>query len=56
MIVYEIVIKFPCSRGVSGALYPQSAIEGVMVGLGLFLVELPLVSGVDVRVLRDRNL
>ena len=51
----DMFIKFPCSRGVSGALYLQSAIAGVMVGLGLFLVELPSVSGVDVLVLRDRN-
>ena len=56
VVTYGFVIKFPCSRGVSGALYPQSATEGVMVGFGLFLVELPLISGVDVRVLRDRNL
>lgn len=56
VVTYGFVIKFPCSRGVSGALYPQSAIEGVMAGFGEFLVELPLVSGVDVRVLRDRNL
>ncbi len=48
--------KFPCSWGVSGALYSQSAIARVMAGLGLFLVELPLVSGVDVWVSRDRNL
>jgi len=30
-----LVIKFPCSRGDSGALYPQSATEGVMAGFGL---------------------
>ena len=26
---------YPCSRGDSGALYPQSATEGVMAGFGL---------------------
>ena len=45
-----------CSRGVSGALYLQSAIVGVMLHGGLFLVELPFESGVDVWVLRDGNL
>ena len=28
---HDNVIKFPCSRGVSGALYLQSAIVGVML-------------------------
>ena len=50
------VIKFPCSRGVSGALYLQSAIAGVMTGLELIFAGLPLVSDVDIQVLRDRNL
>lgn len=53
---FEIVIKLPRSWGVSGALNLQSATAGVMVDFGLFFVELPLVSGVDVWVLRDRNL
>ena len=53
---YNYVIKFPCSRGVSGALYLQSAIAGVMAGLGLNSVGLPSVSDVDIWVLRDRNL
>ena len=56
-IMYTLrVIKFPCSRGVSGALYLQSAIAGVMTGLELFFARLPLVSDVDIQVLRDRNL
>ena len=50
------VLKFPCSRGVSGALNLQSAIAGVMAGLGLNSVGLPSVSDVDIWVLRDRNL
>ena len=52
----NIVIKFPRSRGVSGALNLQSAIAGVLISLGLFLAGLPLVSDVDIQVLRDRNL
>ena len=49
------VIKFPCSRGDSGALYLQSAPAGVIPCLGLFAAKLPCVSGVDVRVLRNGN-
>lgn len=45
-----------CSRGVSGALYLQSAIVGVMLHGGLLFVELPFESGVDVWVSRDGNL
>ena len=52
----DVVIKLPRSRGDSGALYLQSAIAGVMAGLELFLARLPLVSDVDIQVLRDRNL
>ena len=52
----ETVIKFPYSRGGSGALYLQSAIVGVMLHGGLLFVELPFVSGVDVWVSRDGNL
>ena len=54
--IIQYVIKLPCSRGVSGALYLQSAIAGVMFCLGYFLVELPLVSDVDALVLRNGNL
>lgn len=50
------VTKFPCSRGASGALYLQSALAGVMFCLGYFVVEQPYISGVDVWVLRNRNL
>lgn len=45
-----------CSRGVSGALYLQSAIVGVILHGGLVLVKLPQVSGIETWVLRDRNL
>ena len=51
----EFVIKLPCSRGASGALYLQSAIDGVISRLGFSIVELPAISGVDVWVLRNRN-
>ena len=44
------------SRGDSGALYLQSATAGVMPIRGLYPVELPSISGVDVWVLRNRNL
>ena len=44
------------SRGDSGALYLQSATAGVIPIWGLFLVELPSISGVDVWVLRNRTL
>ena len=43
----DVVIKFPRSRGVSGALYLQSAIAGVMAGLELFMRGLPMVSDVE---------
>ena len=49
------IIKEPRSRGISGALYLQSAIAGVISGLGQFSVELPGISGVDVWVFRNRN-
>ena len=52
----ETVIKFPYSRGGSGALYLQSAIVGVIFHRGRFIVRLHLISGVDVWVLRDGNL
>ena len=54
--IRETVIKFPYSRGGSGALYLQSAIVGVIFRRGRFIVKLPLISGVDVWVLRDGNL
>ena len=43
----DVVIKFPRSRGVSGALYLQSAIAGVMADLELGMRGLPLVSDVE---------
>ena len=49
-------LNFRASRGVSGALYLQSALVGVMPGLGFFLVEQPFISGVDAWVLRNGNL
>ena len=49
------VIIFPCSRGASGALYPQSALVGVMLCRGLAFWKLPVVSGDDVWVLRNGN-
>ena len=49
------VIKFPCSRGDSGALYLQSALAGVMSHLGSSIAGLPLISGDDGWVLRNRN-
>ena len=54
--VLKCVIKLPCSRGGSGALYLQSAKAEVMACFGLFPVELPFISGVDVWVLRNENL
>ena len=45
-----------CSRGVSGTLYLQSAIAGVMLRRGPVFAELPLESGVEAWVLRDGNL
>ena len=49
----KYVLKFPCNRGGSGALYLQSAIAGVILRRGLVFAELPLESDVDVWVLRD---
>ena len=54
--VLKYVIKLPCSRGDSGALYLQSATAGVMPNRGRIAVGLPLISDVDVWVLRNRNL
>ena len=45
-----------CSRGVSGTLYLQSAIAGVMLRRGQRFVKLPLTSGAEAWVLRDGNL
>ena len=53
---HKFVIKFPRSRGDSGALYLQSAPAEVMPCLGSVIAELPYVSGVDVWVLRNGNL
>ena len=50
------ILKSPSSRGVSGALYQQSAIVGVMLCLGSVAVGLPFISGDDVWVLRNGNL
>ena len=55
LIKYNYVIKIPHSRGVSGALYLQSAIAGVIFCPGCLFAELPLVSGVEVWVLRNGN-
>ena len=52
----NIVIRFPCSRGDGGALYLQSALVGVISCPGLLDRELPCISGIDVWVLRNRNL
>ncbi len=46
----------PHSRGVSGALYLQSATAGVMPIGGFEIVKLPFISGVDIRVSCDGNL
>ncbi len=50
------ILKKPCSRGDSGALYLQSAIAGVMTRRGLLNLELPAVSDVDIWVLCNGNL
>ncbi len=47
------ILRIPCSRGVSGALYLQSAIAGVMFCVGYFAAMQPLISDVDVLVLRN---
>ena len=49
-------VKFPYSWGVSGALYLQSAIAGVLPYRGFWNKALPEVSGVEVWVLCNRNL
>ena len=51
----RIAIDFRASRGVSGTLYLQSAIAGVMFGRGLIFMEQPGVSGVDIWVFHDGN-
>ena len=53
---FKIVIRFPCSWGGGGALYLQSAIVGVISRPGPVGRKLPCISGVDVWVLRNRNL
>jgi hypothetical protein len=52
----HVYLMRPHSRGVSGALYPQSATAGVMLCPGYYIVKLPLISGVDVLVSRNGNL
>lgn len=47
---------FRASRGGSGALYSQSAIVRVMFVLGTTFDSLPVGSGVDAQVLRNRSL
>ena len=47
------ILNKPCSRGVSGALYLQSALVGVMLYRGLSLGQLPFISGDEVWVLRN---
>ena len=53
---HKFVIKFPRSRGDSGALYLQSALAGVIPRPGQLTAGLPCESGVDVWVLRNGNL
>jgi len=49
------ILRIPCSRGVSGALYLQSATAGVMLCLGRFVAMPALISDVDALVLRNGN-
>ena len=49
------ILRIPCSRGVSGALYLQSATAGVMPCLGRFVAMPALISDVDALVLRNGN-
>ena len=49
-------LNFRASRGVSGALYLQSAIAGVMFCFGVIIAKQPNVCGVDVLVLRNGTL
>ena len=51
------MVYYKCctNRGGSGALYLQSAIARVLSDLGLFLYSQPIVSGVEIRVLRNRS-
>ncbi len=52
----DLCLTLPRSRGDSGALYLQSATAGVMSFLGKPTEGLPGISGVDILVLRNRNL
>lgn len=52
----KLIINFPHSWGDSGALYLQSALAEVISCLGSLFVELPIVSGVDMRVLTQWKL
>lgn len=56
LFLTAFIINIPCSRGVSGALYLQSATAGVMSIRGAHYVRLPSISGVDNLVLRNRHL
>jgi hypothetical protein len=54
--VKQDILRYPSSWGVSGALYQQSAIVGVMLCPGFLPVGLPFISGDDVWVLRNGTL
>ena len=49
------ILRIPCSRGDSGALYLQSATAGVMPCPGRFVAMPALISDVDALVLRNGN-
>ena len=51
-----VIMIRPRSRGVSGALYLQSATAGVMPTGGCKSVKLPAVRGVEARVSCNRTL
>ncbi len=53
--VFPRIMNCPGSWGVSGTLYRQSAIAGVMCCLGFFAAWQPFVSDVDAGVLRNRS-
>ncbi len=56
IISVYLSLEFPRSRGVSGALYLQSATAGVLCHRGPQDREPPGVSGVDIRVSCNRSL
>ncbi len=49
------IIKSPRSREVSGVLYLQSALAGVISTFGYLLARQPFISGVEALVLRNGN-